>query len=208
MTLRRNNFRHQLFEDSQIDKEVDIRKRILKDFNKKEEDFEQLSEWNDYLEMVEDIIFNLTNGVDILGTNKRIAEYKERNKDFITKNRFVHDKLITRCLSCHQSKALLLILNLTNSRHRQSREALELQDILAQEARLGNIRQRQLEAEEAAAKKLKAENREKLIDDLMFSDADAGAIVSMHAKEMEESEQARVPKFSTGIAAQNVSSSK
>ena len=91
MTLRRNNFRHQLFEDSQIDKEVDIRKRILKDFNKKEEDFDQLSEWNDYLEMVEDIIFNLTNGVDILGTNKRIAEYKERNKDFITKNRFVHD---------------------------------------------------------------------------------------------------------------------
>ena len=91
VTLRRNNFRHQLFEDSQIDKEVDIRKRILKDFNKKEEDFDQLSEWNDYLEMVEDIIFNLTNGVDILGTNKRIAEYKERNKDFITKNRFVHD---------------------------------------------------------------------------------------------------------------------
>ena len=88
MTLRRNNFRHQLFEDSQIDKEVDIRKRILKDFNKKEEDFEQLSEWNDYLEMVEDIIFNLTNGVDILGTNKRIAEYKERNKDFISKNRY------------------------------------------------------------------------------------------------------------------------
>ena len=49
--------------------------------------------------------------------------------------------------------------------------------------------------------------REKLIDDLMFSDADAGAIVSMHAKEMEETEQAsRVPKFSTGIAAHNVAS--
>ena len=32
--------------------------------------------------------------------------------------------------------------------------------------------------------------REKLIDDLMFSDADAGAIVSMHEKES-EAEQAR-----------------
>ena len=52
------------------------------------------------------------------------------------------------------------ILSLFQTRHRQSREALELQDILAQEARLGNIRQRQVEAEEAAAKKLKAENRE------------------------------------------------
>lgn len=40
----------------------------------------------------------------------------------------------------------------------------------------------------------------------MFSDADAGAIVSMHEKEMEETEQARLPKFSTGIAAQNVAS--
>ena len=40
----------------------------------------------------------------------------------------------------------------------------------------------------------------------MFSDADAGAIVSMHAKEMEETEQARLPKFSTGIATQNVAS--
>ena len=96
MTLRRTNFRHQLFEDSQIDKEVDIRKRILKDFNKKEEDFDQLSEWNDYLEMVEDIIFNLMNGIDILGTNKRIADYKDRNKDFINKNRYA----VPNCQKC------------------------------------------------------------------------------------------------------------
>ena len=54
----------------------------------------------------------------------------------------------------------LLLNAFFHPRHRQSREALELQDILAQEARLGNIRQRQVEAEEAAAKKLKAENRD------------------------------------------------
>lgn len=72
---------------------------------------------------------------------------------------------------------------------------------------LGTVRNRQLDAEEAAAKKLKAENKEKLIDELMFSDADAGAIVSMHEKEMEVTEQAsRAPKFSTGIAAQNMAS--
>ena len=60
----------------------------LKDFNKKEEDFDDLAEYNDYLEMVEDIVFNLANGVDTLATNKRIAEYKERNKEFINKNRY------------------------------------------------------------------------------------------------------------------------
>ena len=55
--------RLQLFEDANVDKEVDIRRRILKDFNKQEEDFETLREYNDYLEMVEDIIFNLTNNL-------------------------------------------------------------------------------------------------------------------------------------------------
>ena len=42
IALRRSNYRYQLFEDANIDKEVDIRKRILKDYNKKEEDFETL----------------------------------------------------------------------------------------------------------------------------------------------------------------------
>merc|ERR1711915_713893 len=58
-----------------------------KDFNKQEEDFESLREYNDYLEMVEDIIFNLTNNLDILETNKKIQQYKEENKDNIVKNR-------------------------------------------------------------------------------------------------------------------------
>lgn len=33
--LRRSNFRLQLFENPMVEKEVDIRKRILKDYNKK-----------------------------------------------------------------------------------------------------------------------------------------------------------------------------
>ena len=70
--LRRTNFRLQLFEDANVDKEVDIRRRILKDFNKQEEDFESLRDYNDHLEMVEDIIINLTNNLDILETNKKI----------------------------------------------------------------------------------------------------------------------------------------
>ncbi len=30
LAIRRNNFRFQLFEDASIDKEIDVRKRILK----------------------------------------------------------------------------------------------------------------------------------------------------------------------------------
>ncbi|XP_050684061.1 CDK-activating kinase assembly factor MAT1 isoform X2 [Leptidea sinapis] len=51
--LRRCNYRVQLFEDAMVEKEIDIRKRILKDFNKKEEDFATLREYNDYLEDIE-----------------------------------------------------------------------------------------------------------------------------------------------------------
>ena len=55
-----------------MDKEVDIRRRILKHFNNQKEDFESLRDYNDHLEMVEDIIINLTNNLDILETNKKI----------------------------------------------------------------------------------------------------------------------------------------
>lgn len=85
--LRRSNFRIQLFEDSKVEKEVDIRKRLLKDYNKKEEDFSTLKEYNDYLEEIETIVYNLTNNIDIVGTNKKIEQYKRDNKDIIMKNK-------------------------------------------------------------------------------------------------------------------------
>ena len=97
-----------------MDKEVDIRRRILKDFNKLQEDFDSLREYNDYLEMVEDIIFNLTNNIDILETNKKIQQYKEDNKDNIMKNR-----------------------------SRLSQDALELLDILSMEEKYSNQVSRQ-----------------------------------------------------------------
>lgn len=137
----------------------------------KREDFDDLRAYNDYLEMVEDIIFNLCNNIDILETNKRIAEYKDKNKDFITKNR-----------------------------HRQSQESLELLDLMSEEARSAILRQRDLQSEERALKAKKAEDKEKLIDDLMFLDADAKSIVSQHAAQKgEEMVLPKRTKFSTGI---------
>lgn len=76
-----------MFEDSMVEKEIDIRKRVLKDYNKKEEDFATLREYNDYLEEIETIVYNLTNNIDIVGTNKRIEQYKKDNKEIIMKNK-------------------------------------------------------------------------------------------------------------------------
>ena len=130
-----------MFEDANVDKEVDIRRRILKDFNKQEEDFDDLRGYNDYLEMVEDIIFNLTNNIDILDTNKKIAKYKEDNKDSIVKNR-----------------------------SRLSRDALELLDILSMEEKYSKQVKLEMKVLEEAEKAAKIKNKEKLIErQVLFS---------------------------------------
>ena len=52
------------------------RQRVLAAFNKRQSDFASLREWNDYLERVETLIFNLTEGVDVNATEAAIAEHK------------------------------------------------------------------------------------------------------------------------------------
>lgn len=85
--LRRSNFRVQMFEDPMVEKEVDIRRKVIRDFNKKEEDFGTLAEYNDYLEQIETIIYNLVNNIDVLNTNKMIEQYKKDNREIILKNK-------------------------------------------------------------------------------------------------------------------------
>lgn len=66
-----------------MDKDVYIRKRILKIYNKHQEDFTTLKQYNDYLEEVENIISNLVHGVDIGNTKMMVDDYKKENKDRI-----------------------------------------------------------------------------------------------------------------------------
>jgi len=54
-------------------KEIMIRRRISNIFNKREDDFPSLKEYNDYLEEVEDMIFNLVTGVDVPAIEEKIA---------------------------------------------------------------------------------------------------------------------------------------
>lgn len=181
--LRRNNFRVQMFEDPYIEKEVDIRKRVLRDFNKKEEDFHTLSEYNDYLEEIETIIYNLTNNIDIVNTNKRIEQYKKDNRELILKNK---SKL--------------------------SREECELEELLELEKQHEELRRTEMRNEEIEAKKKKLREKEALIDELMFSNANAKSILdtfAQNAKETKAEEEgaearaaanaAKLKQFSTGI---------
>lgn len=183
VALRRSNFRVQLFEDSQVEKEVDIRRRVLRDFNKKEEDFATLRDYNDYLEEVETIIFNLVNNIDQLETNKKIEKFKKENRELILKNKA-----------------------------RAGREEAELEALLEQEAAMEEARRAQLAMEEKEEKRRKIRNKEALIDELMFSTGNARNIVQTFAESraQDAASQAaqassvpapavRATQFSTGI---------
>ncbi|CAI2735751.1 unnamed protein product [Schistosoma spindalis] len=85
--IRKTNFRYQLFEDPLVQKEIDIRKKLLGDFNKREDDFDCLEEYNLYLEKIENLIYNLTNDINVEETKRYIENYKKENKEIIKKNR-------------------------------------------------------------------------------------------------------------------------
>lgn len=66
--------------------DMKIRNRISRIYNKTRQDFDNEDEFNLYLEEVEDIIFNLTEGIDVKATEIKINEYKRSNKRDITLN--------------------------------------------------------------------------------------------------------------------------
>ncbi|KAF6035961.1 hypothetical protein EB796_005728 [Bugula neritina] len=166
VSLRRANFRLQFFEDASIEKEIEIRKKILKDYNLKEDNFSTLREYNDYLEEVETIIFNLVNGVDVESTKKKVEAYKKENKELIAHNKFKKsaDELhIENCIAVEAA-------NKVNS---------SVSDVM-----------KQLERE-----KLEKEKRQRLlIDNLMFTDAPAEEILESHHESQKLLEQEATEK--------------
>lgn len=154
--LRRNDFRIQQFEDLIVEKEVDIRKRILKIYNKLEEDFQSapdpLRAYNDYLEEVESIIWNLANGQDVEETKKQIEKYKKDNESLIRKNNFKlgrEEAMITsqieeeeRLTELRRTQAALLEKQEKNDKKKENEQFLDsltkgerpLEDIVAEHA--------------------------------------------------------------------------
>jgi CDK-activating kinase assembly factor MAT1 len=163
-----------MFEDPMVEKELDIRRRILRDFNKREEDFPTLAEYNDYLENIESIIYNLSNNIDVVETHKRIEQYKRDNKEQIVKNR---TKL--------------------------ARNEDELSEILRFEEQKEEERKLELAKIELEAKRKKIRDKELLIDELTYSNSNAKNIIESFASTMQTSKEAKAnvtkSQFSTGI---------
>ncbi|TKY50120.1 CDK-activating kinase assembly factor MAT1 [Spatholobus suberectus] len=61
---------------------------LAQKFNKREDDFPSWREYNDYyLEEVEDMTFNLIEGIDVAAIEANIAKYQEENAEQIMINR-------------------------------------------------------------------------------------------------------------------------
>jgi len=169
--LRKNNFRLQIFENCEVEKEVDVRRRIMRDLNRREEEFPTLRDYNDYLEFVETIIFNLANGINVESTKKQLDDYRRKFKDQIQKNKLS-----------------------------KSKNELYLEEIIQQEKATLSWMQNQSKHEEEERQRAEKLEKEKLIEDLTFSaEGEADVIVQMHendlaekrrmAKETEEAEE-------------------
>lgn len=137
-----------------------------------------MKEYNDYLEEIETIIYNLTNNIDVINTNKRIEQYKKDNREQIQKNK-----------------------------GRLGREEYELEELLEIEKQISEARKQEIFMEKSEAKKKRIQRKEALIDELMFSNTDAKNIVETFAQQAKEEkeEEAKKPlplkvtKFSSGI---------
>lgn len=86
-----------------MNKELQTRRRIQNIYNKRQDDFPSLRAYNDYLEEVEDIIFNLIEGVDVVSTEEKLMKYQDENAEAIIASRARRAEEEAAFLRCGQN---------------------------------------------------------------------------------------------------------
>lgn len=152
--IRKNAFMTQTFEDLGVEREIAIRRRIAKEFNKRRENFSDLQAYNDYLEEVETISFNLINNIDVEETEKRIAAYREEN-------------------------AALIELNI----QREEREMLTAQEEEEREREERQRRAEEIRREEENERAERTKASHKILEELARGNADARKVVAQSRAE-------------------------
>ncbi|BGP28213.1 RNA polymerase II transcription factorb subunit 3 [Rhodotorula toruloides] len=154
-TIRKSQFQPQIFENLEVQKEVAVRKRTAKIFNKSREDFASDAAYNDYLEEYESITFSLIHaiGSDLAATEAKIRAYELQNRQSIEDNE-----------------------------ERREREKMELEAREKGEREWRELeRRRYMEEEERVAKEKEADRR-KVLQLLESGTADAASIVAASRK--------------------------
>lgn len=75
------------FDETEVEKDFRVRKKLKGIYNKTEADFPSLKDYNDYQEMVEDLIQNLVYQTDVEKCKEAINRYCQQNAESITLNK-------------------------------------------------------------------------------------------------------------------------
>jgi CDK-activating kinase assembly factor MAT1 len=172
------------FEDDRalINKEARFRRHTLKVFNKRREDFSSDREFDDYLEMIEDIVFNLSNDVDVGETKARVEIYKRENQELIGQNQALRSEEERRGAETLARAERERVAKLTALRKRDAeieeearrkRRELELEEM--QRVSLG----------EAEAARLKKKKERKLLKEQLQLEKQAAEEAAARAKAAE-----------------------
>ncbi|QSZ29763.1 hypothetical protein DSL72_004280 [Monilinia vaccinii-corymbosi] len=154
-TLRKKGFKAAFFADLAIERECDIRRKVGEVFNRSEDDFETLLDFNNYLQETEDLVFDLVNGK---GKTRQDAEdklrrFREANRGAIEENKL----------------ARLREVEMEKRREMEEKE-------MARQRRLAAMRE---EAEEKADVE---KTRKQVLDQLATGNGDAVAITQQAHK--------------------------
>ncbi|KAL4928823.1 TFIIH/NER complex subunit TFB3 [Aspergillus undulatus] len=140
-TLRKNRFRKQTFEDINVEREVDIRRRVMTVLNRREEEFDSKLDWDNFLEQREEMIFNLVNRIDVAKTEADLQSYASENMGSIRVNQALEAKEVTSFQERQNQEQELARMRRQAAREEYENERRELQanreDILS---RLANGR--------------------------------------------------------------------
>ncbi|KAI9650542.1 TFIIH/NER complex subunit [Ciborinia camelliae] len=154
-TLRKKGFKAAFFGDLAIERECDIRRRVSEVFNRSEDDFETLLDFNNYLQETEDLIFDLVNGKGRVkqDAEEKLRRFREANRGAIEENKI----------------ARLREVEMGRRRELEERE-------MARQRRLAAMRE---EAEEKADVE---KSRKQILDQLATGEGDAVAITQQAHK--------------------------
>uniref|UniRef100_A0AAV1US84 RING-type domain-containing protein n=1 Tax=Peronospora matthiolae TaxID=2874970 RepID=A0AAV1US84_9STRA len=86
--VKKSQLQDKTIEELNFAKETSIRKKVIKDYNKTEEDFDTLDEYNDYLETLENLVFDLVYGNEDerAAAQKQWKQYRQENAILIATN--------------------------------------------------------------------------------------------------------------------------
>lgn len=119
-------------DETEVERDFIIRRKIKAIYNKTEEDFSTLLEFQNYEEDVEDMIFNLVQGIDEEETQKKIELFQKNNISNITQKQSKKDQDEKRIINKIKEENDLRLLKIKEKQEFEYLERIQKLDHLKQ----------------------------------------------------------------------------